>query len=133
VQLDEAEDVEEPVETKPTRTLLTSGAPVDRAELQWRISSPLSVFVLALLAVPLSRSRPREGRYARLGMGILVYIIYANMLSIARLWVEREDVPGWVGMWWVHAVLGLAGLILLGREAGWFAGQRGAKLAEVAG
>ncbi|MCY3730591.1 MAG: LPS export ABC transporter permease LptF, partial [Rhodospirillaceae bacterium] len=71
------------VETKPLQALLASAAPVDRAELQWRLSAPVSLFVLALVAVPLSRSRPREGRYARLGVGILVYIIYANMLSIA--------------------------------------------------
>jgi lipopolysaccharide export system permease protein len=78
------------------------------------------VFVLMLLAVPLSRSRPREGRYARLGVGILIYITYANLLSIARVWVEREEVPQWIGLWWVHLALGLVGLLLLGRESGWF-------------
>jgi lipopolysaccharide export system permease protein len=69
----------------------------------------------------LSRSSPREGRYARLGVGLLIYITYANLLSIARVWVEREQVPEWLGMWWVHAALGLFGLILLARESGWFA------------
>ena len=55
-----------------------------------------------------------------LGVGILVYIIYANMLSVARTMVERDEVPQWLGMWWVHAVLALVGLWLLGRESGWF-------------
>ncbi|MBN1238717.1 MAG: LptF/LptG family permease, partial [Gammaproteobacteria bacterium] len=108
-----------PVETKPTRALLTSPDPVDRAELQWRLSAPLSLFILALLAVPLSRSSPREGRYSRLGIGLLIYIIYQNALSIARVWVERDQVSEWIGMWWVHALAGCLGLWLLARESGW--------------
>ena len=113
-----------PVETRSLAMLVGSTDPEDRAELQWRISSPLSLFVLALLAVPLSRSRPREGRYARLGAGILVYITYLNLLSVARAWVEREQVADWLGVWWVHALLGLLGIILLGRQSGWFTRAR---------
>jgi lipopolysaccharide export system permease protein len=79
---------------------------------------PISVLVLALLAVPLSRSSPREGRYGRLGIGLLCYLIYTNMLAIARLQVEQESVPDWVGVWWVHAVaLAVAALLLL-RQSG---------------
>ena len=121
IRVDEDEETEILVETKPSIDLLRSSAVEDQVELQWRISAPIQLFVLMLLAVPLSRSRPREGRYARLGVGILIYITYANLLSIARVWVEREEVPLWVGLWWVHIGLGVLGLALLGREAGWFA------------
>jgi len=76
--------------------------------------------VLALLAVPLSRTSPREGRYARLGIALFVYLIYANLLSIARVWVERGIITDAVGMWWVHGVVGLMGLWMLARESGWF-------------
>ncbi len=113
-------DGEQPVATKSLAALASSSDSADRAELQWRISSPVSLFVLALLAVPLSRSRPRDGRYARLGAGILVYITYLNLLSIARAWVEREQVPYWLGVWWVHLLLGALGIVLLGRQSGWF-------------
>ncbi|NIW24799.1 MAG: LPS export ABC transporter permease LptF, partial [Gammaproteobacteria bacterium] len=54
----------------------------------------------------------------------MVYITYANMLAIARVWVEREQVPTWVGIWWVHGVLGLIGLVLLAREVGVFVRAR---------
>ena len=124
VRLVERSGGEQPVETKTLAALAGSPDPADRAELQWRISSPLSLFVLALLAVPLSRSRPREGRYARLGVGILVYITYLNLLSIARAWVEREQVPDWLGVWWVHVLLGVLGLVLLARQSGWFTRAR---------
>ena len=119
VRVDQPEE-EQPVETKSVEALLTSSEPADRAELQWRLSAPFSLFVLALVAVPLSRSRPREGRYGRLGVGILVYIIYANMLNIARSMVEQEEVPQWLGMWWAHLLFGVIGLALLARESGWF-------------
>jgi lipopolysaccharide export system permease protein len=109
-----------PVETLPTRALLGSSLPEERAELQWRLSGPISLFVLVVLAVPLSRSRPREGRYARVGFGLLLYITYVNMLSVARVWVEASSVPNWLGMWWVHGLAALLGLWLLGRESGWF-------------
>ena len=120
VRLVQRRDGEAPVATKSLADLAGSSDPADRAELQWRISSPLSLFVLALLAVPLSRSRPREGRYARLGVGILVYITYLNLLSIARAWVEREQVPDWLGLWWVHVLLAILGFVLLARQSGWF-------------
>jgi lipopolysaccharide export system permease protein len=80
---------------------------------------PLSLIVLGLLAVPLSRSSPREGRYGRLGIGLLIYIVYANMMSIASAWVQRGVVSEWVGMWWVHGVVAAFALLMLARESGW--------------
>lgn len=102
----------------PTRALLESAARADRAELQWRLSTPLSLIVLALLAVPLSRSSPREGRYARIGIGLLIYVIYTSTLRIARVSVERATVPDWLGMWWVHALLGLIVIAVLLKQSG---------------
>ena len=113
-------EFEETIEMKAFTALIGARDSQSAAELQWRMSAPLSLFVLALLAVPLSRASPREGRYARLGVGLLIYIIYANMLSIARVWLERGVLPEWVGVWWVHVVLAAVALLLFGREAGWF-------------
>ncbi len=84
----------------------------------------MSLFVLSLIAVPLSRTSPREGRYARLGMALFIYLIYTNLLSIARVWMERGVIDAGVGMWWVHAVVGLLGLLLLARDGGWFVRAR---------
>jgi lipopolysaccharide export system permease protein len=74
--------------------------------------------------VPLSRSSPREGRYARLGIGLLIYIVYANMMSIAGVWVQRGVISEWLGMWWVHGAVALVALLMLARESGWFAWRR---------
>jgi lipopolysaccharide export system permease protein len=104
-------------DTKPTRELWGTGAASDIAQLQSRASSPLMALVLTLVAVPLSRLRPRQGRYARVGFAIVVYFVYSNLLSAAKVWVEKGELPPVVGVWWVHlAVLGL-GLYLVFRES----------------
>jgi lipopolysaccharide export system permease protein len=89
---------------KSTGNLLRSDAKADQAELQARLSSPLVVLVLAVLAVPLARLKPRQGRYARAGYFILAYLIYFFLLQSAQTWMERGTTPAWLGMWWVHAV-----------------------------
>lgn len=85
----------------------------DMAELQWRLSMPLSVLILALLAVPLSRVRPRQGRFARLLPAIFIYILYANFMFLSRLWIENQVIPAWIGIIWVHFIALCLALLLL--------------------
>jgi lipopolysaccharide export system permease protein len=86
------------------------------AEIQWRVSMPITLLVLTLIAVPLSRAPPRQGRYNNLIVGILIYIIYANLLGASKVWVEQETVPAWLGMWWVHLVFIIFAVVLLMRQ-----------------
>jgi lipopolysaccharide export system permease protein len=104
-------------DTKPTRDLWGSRAPSDIAQLQFRASTPIMALVLTLVAVPLSRLRPRQGRYARVGFAIVVYIVYSNLLSAAKAWLEKGDLPPVIGVWWVHAAALLLGLYLVNRES----------------
>jgi lipopolysaccharide export system permease protein len=124
IRPDEQDELVEVPAAKSTMDLVRSRALPDRAELHWRASLPLSLFVLGLLAVPLSRTSPREGRYARLGMALFIYLIYTNLLSIARVWVERGVISDTLGLWWVHAIVALVGLLMLAREGGWFVRAR---------
>lgn len=89
------------------------------AELQWRFALPISVLLLAMVAVPLSRVQPRRGRYAQLIPAMLIYIVYADFMFVAQAWMQKGKIPPWLGMWWVHGFLLLVGLILLGRYFGW--------------
>jgi lipopolysaccharide export system permease protein len=100
----------------PVSTLLRSPDPLHRAELQWRIGVPLSTIILAIFAVPLSRSQPRSGRYGRLALGLLVFIIYFNLLSAAKAWVEKGELDPSLGLWWVHGLFLLAALALLAMQ-----------------
>ena len=93
--------------------LLRSGDLDDIAELQWRISVPLSTLILAFIAVPLSRSQPRAGRDGRISIGLLLFIIYFNLLSAAKAWIEQGDIEPALGLWWVHAIMLLFGATML--------------------
>jgi lipopolysaccharide export system permease protein len=99
------------VDEMTTDELIASHDPKLRAELQWRVGLPIMTVVLTLLAVPLGRLRPREGRYARVWIAVLVFALYANLALAGRTWLEKGQVPLALGLWWVH------GLFLLGTLA----------------
>jgi len=97
----------------PLGTLITSADPLQQAELHWRLAAPLSALVLCLLALPLSKVAPREGRYAKLLIAVLCYLIYVNFLGLGRAWITQGKLAPWLGLWWVHLPAALIGLYLL--------------------
>jgi lipopolysaccharide export system permease protein len=88
-----------------TGALAASAEPRHRAELQWRIALPIMAVVMALIAVPLARLAPRQGRYARVGYAVLIFFVYINLLIAGKTWIEKGVTPGWLGLWWVHVVV----------------------------
>ena len=105
------------LESTPTLDLLREGDARHLAELQWRLSVPLSTLVLAVLALPLSRTSPRQGRYARLVSAFVLYFIYNNALGIAQKLVERAELHPAVGVWPVHLVFAAAAVVMLLRQS----------------
>ncbi|MGA9852678.1 MAG: LPS export ABC transporter permease LptF [Gammaproteobacteria bacterium] len=103
----------------PTHMLLRSPDLGAVSELQWRLSVPLSALLLVFLAVPLARTSPRQGRYGKLFIAILAYVIYSNLIGVARVWLEKKVLPTGIGIWWVLVLLLLAALILLYQQYGW--------------
>jgi len=101
-----------------TAGLIGSSDPDHIAELHWRIGIPMATLILALIAVPLSRSQPRQGRYGRMAIGLLVFIIYFNLLSAGKAWLEQGRISGTVGLWWVHALMLSFGIVMLGMQNG---------------
>ena len=97
----------------PTLALLQRGTGPDHAEFQWRISTALLIIVLTMLGIPLSRTSPRQGRYSKLALALLIYIIYTNLLNVSRAWLNKGAISVWVGMWWVHLLGVLLALLLL--------------------
>lgn len=93
--------------------------PTYAAELQWRCSLALAPLLLALIVFPLSRVKPRQGRYLMAIPALLLYSIYINLLFVARHWVELGVIPAYLGMWWVHGLFFMVGLSLLGSRLGW--------------
>ena len=117
-------------EAIPTSKLLGAKTLRERSELQWRISLPLLVFVVTVLAVPLSRVNPRQGRFLKLLPAILLYMAYLTMLIAARGALEKGKLPIALGLWWVHGLFLLIGLGLMYWEP--LKLKRAARRAEVA-
>ena len=46
-----------------------------------------------------------DNRYICLIIGILIYLIYSNLLSISKTLVARGSLVPGIGLWWVHVVL----------------------------
>jgi lipopolysaccharide export system permease protein len=104
------ESVEE--RSMATGALWRSREPAHLAELQWRISLILLIPVLTLMAVPLSRVSPRQGRFAKLVPAVLLYIVYFGLLLVSRDLTASGDIPVMLGQWWVHVVFLLLGWAL---------------------
>jgi lipopolysaccharide export system permease protein len=101
------------METMPTSTLLRSDQASYHAELQWRISFVISTLLLPLLAFAVNRYATRDSRYVPVFICILIYLIYSNLLGLSRTLLQRGEVPGYVGLWWVHLLLVLTIFVLL--------------------
>jgi lipopolysaccharide export system permease protein len=87
-----------------TMVLARSAATKDVAEYQWRLSTPLATLALALLAVPLSRSTPRQGRHMSFILAIAAYTGLFILTSAARNWVGDGKIPPIPGIWWVYGL-----------------------------
>lgn len=83
------------------------------AALQWRFSMPVLVLVVGLLAVPLARTQPRQGRYAKMLPAILLYMIYLVCVNGARGMIEEAKQPFPGILWVVHLVFFTFAMILL--------------------
>lgn len=67
--------------------------------------------------MPLARLRPRQGRFSRIGLAVLAYFLYSNLLATVRVWMEKDDPGGQFGLWWVHLLpLAIAAWLLWRQE-----------------
>ncbi|GJM14270.1 MAG: LPS export ABC transporter permease LptF [Pseudohongiella sp.] len=96
-------------ESLTTTQLLGSDQPEHQAELQWRISTLLLIPIITLIAVPLSKVDPRQGRYSKLVPAALLYAAYFVLLQFSKDMIATENLTAVIGMWWVHALfIGIA-------------------------
>jgi lipopolysaccharide export system permease protein len=89
------------------------------SELQWRLSAPISILLLALLAIPLSRVNPRRGKYIHILPAIVIYIMYLNLLLVGRNWIENGGISYRWGLWWIHGLLLVAIALAWCYALGW--------------
>ncbi|GGO86190.1 LPS export ABC transporter permease LptF [Marinobacterium nitratireducens] len=105
-------------ESYSTLRLLSDARPEAKAQLHWRLSLPVLALVVALIAVPMSRTNPRQGRFAKLIPSILLYLAYLTLLGAARTRVEDAQAPVAL-IWLVHGAFLLLAANLVFAEHFW--------------
>ena len=90
----------------------------DIAELQDRLSGPISTLLLGFLAVPLAKISPRSGIYGSMVIAFAIYFSYSNMQRVNHSWVISGKIPEWLGYFWHDGLLFLVAIILLIRWYG---------------
>mgnify|MGYP001439255040 FL=1 len=99
-----------------TQALINSSKVEHQVALQWRFSVPVMMFIVTLLAVPLSRINPRSGRFARILPAVLLYFSYLVSLNTLRGAIEDESLPVGMTLIPVHLVFLLLALVLIFSE-----------------
>ncbi|MCB1950301.1 LPS export ABC transporter permease LptF [Nitrosomonas sp.] len=90
----------------PTRTLWESKEPWEIAELQWRLSRPLSTILMALVAVAFIQTTPRQDKATKTYLlAAVVFAVYYNLSGLAKNWVEQNIVGTMPGIWWLYAAM----------------------------
>lgn len=99
------------VEALPTAALFFVDNPKYQAELQWRLGLPVSILLMTLMAVPLARVNPRQGRYAKLLPALALYLTFFLLLSTTKSLIEEGTLPA-ISIWIVQIIFLLLGIML---------------------
>jgi lipopolysaccharide export system permease protein len=93
------------IKAAPTGRLIRSDRLEEIAEYQWRITTPLSTVLLALLGATLGRVDPRQGKYAKIPAALMVFAVYYHLSAVMKKWVGQGVVAAMPGMWSVQILL----------------------------
>jgi len=93
------------IEEKNTIDLLREGGLKANAEIQWRLSQPISILILSIFGVFLGKSSPRTGKGVNIIFGIVIFMLYNNALLVAKSAIESGQLSPLIGMWGIHLLL----------------------------
>lgn len=99
----------------PTAELWGSDDPKNTGNLYWRLSLPVLVPIVTLIAIALSKTDARRGRYGRLGAGLIVFLTYFIALTQSRNMLEAGGST--LGFLMTHSVFTMFALLLVQWEA----------------
>ena len=99
--------------TMPLWVLLKDLSIQNLAEILWRIGVPLMALALVVIAIPLSYTDPRKGRYTGLIMAVLIYFSYSNILNLMQAWVRVGKINFFIAWWLPHIIAIIIGITFL--------------------
>lgn len=104
-QVTDDDDDDDPVHSLSFAALVANNSNDAHAEQAWRIAAPVTVLVLLMLALPLSKQSPREARYGRLLIAVLSYFLYLTLMSIIRTMIIKGTLHTSAPMWIIHTIM----------------------------
>ena len=106
-----------PISRAPSKALLynwrENNDPTSVTELQWRLSTPVSILLLSAFAILAVRLQKDTKGSLLFISAILVFFIYNNLLNISHDFVNRGKAPAFPGLWWPHLLMMLSNLSLV--------------------
>ena len=84
-----------------------------RAQLHWSLSFIAMVPVVILLAFPLAKVNPRQGRFAKMFPALILFIIYVSLIAGLTGSIESGKLSPWLGFWGVHLFFTLLGCFFI--------------------
>ena len=90
------------IEEQSSIDLLLNGGLLENAEIQWRISQPISILILSIFGVLLGKTSPRSGKGINLLIGLAVFMLYNNGLIVVKSYIENSQISPIIGLWAVH-------------------------------
>jgi len=100
------------IEGKSTLDLIKEGGRYANAELQWRLSQPITVLILSVIGVFLGKASPRGGKGINLLIGVILFMLYYNGLLVAKSALELGQIDPIIGLWGVHFLMVVLLLLL---------------------
>ncbi|MDK9561461.1 LPS export ABC transporter permease LptF [Gallibacterium anatis] len=100
------------LDMQDSNALLINSSANAKAELQWRISLFLAVPLMMLIAIPLSKVNPRQGRFAKIIPALLLYLIYFLLQSSLKTAGINGKIESHYWMILVNMLFLLLGIIL---------------------
>lgn len=105
------EHIETRMKGAPTEALLFSQDQAAKAELHWRLSLPLLVPNVVVLALAMSKVNPRQGRFNRLFPAVILYIVYLGVALIVKSQVAKNAAAFLPVFWGLHLGVFISGML----------------------
>ncbi len=94
------------------RTLMNTDTNRARAELHWRLTLVFTVFMMALMVVPLSVVNPRQGRVLSMLPAMLLYLVFFLLQTSIKSNGGKGKLDPMIWMWVVNGLYLLLAVVL---------------------
>lgn len=102
--------------TLTTPELIQEGTYGTLGELYSRLSLPISILILSIIAVPLARVNPRAGKFGNLLPGIAIFLLYINSINMLKRYAVSHNANILIPIFLTHMFFLLLGVYLVQRS-----------------